>query len=216
MSGGKLIILGGGGHARVVIDALLARGATIEGLVDPALAAGGKGAFDIRVLGGDEALIGRDPASVLLANGIGSTQSTERRRARFEYFIGLGFAFVQVIHPSATLARDACLAEGAQVMAGAVLQSGTALGRNVLVNTRASLDHECRIADHVHIAPGATLSGGVAVGEGSHVGTGAIVIQGVRIGRNCLIGAGAVVLKDVPDGATLVTPQSRVTAGPAS
>jgi UDP-perosamine 4-acetyltransferase len=208
-----IVVLGGGGHARVVIDSLLACGATIEGLVDPALVAGTDGVLGVRVLGGDEALGGRDPASVLLANGIGSVQSTERRRARFEHFRALGFQFAHVIHPAATLARDVERAEGVQVMAGAVVQSGASLGRNTLVNTRASLDHECRIGDHVHVAPGATLSGGVAVGEGSHVGTGAVVIQGVRIGRHCVIGAGAVVLKDVPDGATLVTPQSRVTAG---
>jgi len=208
-----IIILGGGGHARVVIDALLARGAVIEGLVDPALVAGAEGALSVRVLGGDEALDGRDPSSVLLANGIGSVQSTERRRARFEHFRALGFRFAHVIHLAATLARDVELAEGVQVMAGAVVQSGASLGLNTLVNTRASLDHECRIGDHVHVAPGATLSGGVVVGEGSHVGTGAVVIQGVRIGRHCVIGAGAVVLKDVPDGATLVTPQSRVTPG---
>lgn len=211
-----IIVLGGGGHARVIIDALLACNAAIKGLVDPALVACETGAFGVRVLGGDEVLEGIDPADVQLANGIGSTQSTERRRARFEHFLRLGFAFATVIHPSATLARDLRLAEGAQIMAGAVLQSGTTLGRNALVNTRASLDHDCLIGDHVHVAPGATLSGGVIVGDGTHIGSGAVVIQGVRIGRGCLIGAGAVVLKDVPDGAMLVTPQGRITAGYSS
>ena len=86
-------------------------------------------------------------------------------------------------------------------MAGSILQPGVALGRGVIVNTRASVDHDCRLADFVHIAPGATLSGDVQVGEGSLVGVGAVVVQGVRIGNGCLVAAGAVVVDDVPDGA---------------
>ena len=97
----------------------------------------------------------------------------------------------------------------AQIMAGAIIQSGTALGRDAIINTCARVDHDCRIGDHVHVAPGATLSGGVVIGAGSHIGVAAAVIQSVSIGRNCLIGAGTVVLRDVPDETRLVTPASR-------
>ena len=89
-------------------------------------------------------------------------------------------------------------------MAGAVIQPGTRLGVNTIVNTRASIDHDCIIGDHVHIAPGAVLSGEVRVGNCSHIGCGATIVQGVKLGEATVIGAGAVVLKDVPDGTTVV------------
>lgn len=85
-------------------------------------------------------------------------------------------------------------------MAGAVIQPDVTIGANVLINTRASVDHDCRIGDHAHLAPGTTLCGGVCVGHTTHIGAGATVIQGVQIGNRCLIGAGSLVLRDVADG----------------
>ena len=81
--------------------------------------------------------------------------------------------------------------------------TGTRIKDNAIVNTRAVADHDCRIGAHVHLAPGAVLSGGVIVGNGTHVGTGAGVIQGVRIGKGCLVAAGAAVTVDVEDGAAV-------------
>ena len=78
--------------------------------------------------------------------------------------------------------------------------AGSIVGANVIVNTRASLDHECWIGDHVHLAPGVVLSGMVTVEEGAHIGTGAILIQGVRVGARALVPAGAIVLGNVPAG----------------
>lgn len=208
-----IILIGGGGHARVLIDALRLVGATIIGLCDPALPPSGTGPLGVPVLGDEEALARHSPESVLLVNAIGSVQSTARRRERFQALSARGYRFATVRHPSVIMGADVELGEGAQLMAGVVVQSGARIGINVLLNTRASVDHDCQIGDHVHIAPGATLSGGVTIGESTHVGAGAVVIQGVRIGKGCLIGAGAVALKDVPDGATLITPQNRTTAG---
>lgn len=216
MNDRPLILIGGGGHARVLIDALRLVGATILGLCDPALSAGGKGPLGVPVLGGDEALTGHSPEAVFLVNAIGSVQLTAKRRDRFQQLSARGYRFAVVRHPSVIVGADVELGEGTQLMAGTVVQSGTRLGINVLLNTRVSVDHDCRLGDHVHIAPGATLSGNVVVGESTHVGAGAVIIQGVRVGKGCLIGAGAVALKDVPDGATLITPQNRTTAGPSA
>lgn len=206
-----IIVVGGGGHARVVIDALRMLGREIVGISDPALQVGAGGPFGIEILGGDEAVEAYAADRVDLVNGVGSTNDTTQRRAVFERFSALGYRFAAVIHPSAIVARDVEFGDGAQLMAGSVVQTGSTIGRNAIVNTRASIDHDCRIHDHVHVAPGAVLSGGVTVGESSHVGIGAAVIQGVTIGQRCLIGAGAVALKNLPDDAVLITPSNRTT-----
>lgn len=195
----KLVIVGAGGHGKVLADALMAGGKVVTGFVDTDPTLHGGHVFGIRVLGGDDAL----EAGWHLVNGIGSVGSTQARRRIDRLFAGRGFQFQTVVHPGAILAREVFLGEGCQILAGAVLQPDVVLGRAVIVNTKASVDHDCHLADFVHVAPGATLSGGVQVGEGSHIGTGAVVIEGIRIGAGCVVAAGAVVVEDVPDG-TLV------------
>jgi UDP-perosamine 4-acetyltransferase len=199
-----LVVLGGGGHARVVIDALQAGNRQILGVVDPKLSLGGAGPLGVAVLGGDEALERYPPGEVLLVNGIGGIGSTERRNALYERFRALAYQFACIVHPSAIVSRHAKLGEGVHVMAGCVVQCGVAIGANTIVNTRASVDHDCVIGRSVHIAPGVTLSGSVTVGNESHIGTGAAVIQGITVGRNCLIAAGAVVHRDLADGERLI------------
>jgi UDP-perosamine 4-acetyltransferase len=205
-----VIVIGGGGHAKVVIDTLLAGGATVAGLCDPALTAGDMGPLGIPVLGGDAALDAHPPADFVLANGIGSTGSTARRREVFERAKAKGYVFATVVHPSAVIGRDVRLEEGAQVMAGAVVQPGAVLGRNCLVNTRASVDHDCKVGEHAHIAPGVVLCGGVHVGAGAHVGSGATVVQDMRLGEVSLVCAGTVTTVAVPDGATVRGPSASV------
>jgi UDP-perosamine 4-acetyltransferase len=175
----------------------------VEGVVDanPQLATHTVSGFPI--LGDDSLVLKRPPSSVRLVNGIGSTGSTSRRTEVYCRFHDLGYAFVGVVHPAATVALDAVLGEGVQLMAGSVVQAGARIAENVLINTRASVDHDCDIGAHAHVAPGATLSGGVQLGEGVHVGTGATIIQGVRIGAGAIVAAGAVVVTDIPRNVTV-------------
>ena len=198
-----VIIVGGGGHAKVVADVLQLQGYSVLGYTD---IDSEKGCLPITIpfLGNDQTIFGHQPASILLANGMGSIRSTSGRRKIYECFANTGYQFVTIVHPSAIVANDVTIQEGVQVMAGAVIQPGTRIGNNVIVNTKASLDHDCSISDHVHVAPGVTVSGGVCVGEGTHIGTGATIIQGISIGGNCLIGAGAVVVAAVKDGMAVV------------
>jgi UDP-perosamine 4-acetyltransferase len=205
-----VIVIGSGGHAKVVIDALLRSGRQVIGRTDRDPRRGDENVSGMPFLGGDEALAAHDPATVELANGIGSTGDPARRVAVFETFRERGFHFVSVVHPHAYVSPEATIGEGTQIMAGAVCQPGTTIGRNGIVNTGATVDHDCRIGDHVHIAPGATLLGGVTVGDASHVGAGATVIQGVRIGAGCLIRGGAVVIGDVTDRLTVGGVPARV------
>lgn len=196
-----VLILGAGGHAKVLIDALLAGSAAIAGLVDSDPGLSGTSVLGIPILGGDDVVTDFPPAEILLVDGLGSVGLPLRRHRLFNRFKDLGYSFATVVHPSAVVACDVALGEGTQVMAGAVIQPGTRIGVNVIINTRASVDHDCVIGDHAHLAPGVTLSGGVQVGAGCHLGTAATVIQGVVIGAQSLVAAGAVVTCDLDAGA---------------
>lgn len=194
-----VIVLGAGGHAKVLIDSLQASRVAIKGIVDPAPDFRGAQLFGVPVLGGDEVIESFSPSDILLVNGLGSVRLPQRRRQVFDRFKCMGYRFAAVVHPSAIIAVDVALGEGTQIMAGTVIQPGSRIGCNAIINTRASVDHDCIIGDHVHIAPGVTLSGGVSVGAGSHIGTGATLIQGVSVGCDCLVAAGAVVINNVAD-----------------
>jgi UDP-perosamine 4-acetyltransferase len=198
-----IIVIGAGGHAKVVIHALRDIGAEVIAAVDTDARLHGTEIAGVPVIGGDEAIESHPPGTVHLVNGVGSVSTPEIRRAVFVRLVAQGYEFAGLIHPSAVIASDVKPGQGSQIMAGAVVQPGTLIGANSIINTRASVDHDCRIGDHVHIAPGATLSGEVTVGEGSHIGTGASVIQGIFIGDRSVVGAGAAVIGDVPDGVTV-------------
>lgn len=195
-----VIILGGGGHAKVLVDALFKSGIPVSGILDPDTSLHGTGLLGVPILGGDELLSDFPPQQYDLVNGVGSIRQPRARQAIFRKLKESGYRFATVIHPAATIGSDVKLEEGVQIMAGAVLQPGCHVGCNTIINTRSSLDHDCSIGNHCHIAPGVTLSGGVRTGSGVHIGTGATVIQGITIGDNCLIAAGAVVVADIAEG----------------
>ena len=191
------LIIGAGGHAKVVLDLLLASGCTVVGMLDVDPQSLGRQILGHPVLAEDITLAAHLPGTVLLANGVGGIGHTEQRRRVFERMVTQGYVFPALIHPTAIIARDVMVEDSAQVMAGAVIQTGAHIGHNSIVNTRAIIDHDCQIGGNCHIAPGATLSGSVRLGDGAHVGTGACVIQGIHIGAHACVGAGAVVIRDV-------------------
>lgn len=195
-----VIILGAGGHARVLLDALRTLRRDVMGLVDPDPACHSNTVHGVPVLGTDDAVLRYATSEIELVNGVGSTGSTLRRRRLFENLKERGFRFAIVAHPGAHIASHVTLCEGAQVLAGAVVQVGSMVGCNAIINTNASVDHDCHVGAHVHVAPGATLCGEVRVGDGAHVGAAVCVLQGVELGAECVVGAGAVVLRDVPPG----------------
>lgn len=196
------ILVGAGGHARVLLSTVLQLGQHITGVVDPDKSQAEQ--LGISYLGDDEAVFTFDTAEVLLINGVGSVASISNRLKVYESFRKRGYRFASVIHPSAIIAPEVQLADGVQIMAGAILQVGSVVAEDCIINTGARIDHDCVIEAHAHVAPGAVLSGGVHVGARTHVGAGATVIQGVRIGSDAIVGAGAVVLSDVPAASTVV------------
>jgi len=107
--------------------------------------------------------------------------------------------FPLLIHPSAIISKSAGLGAGTICMAGSIVQAAAQIGKHCIINTNASVDHDCVLQDFSQVAPGATVCGNVTIGECSYVGAGAVIKQGIRVGKNVMIGAGAVVVKDIPD-----------------
>lgn len=197
-----LIVIGGGGHARVLVSTLIQLGRCVLGFAENERSQAD--IFGIACLGDDKAVLAHDPAEVLLINGVGSVAAVANRVRVHEWFRARGYEFGSVVHPSAIVAAEVRLSAGVQVMAGAVLQTGVIAHENCIINTGALVDHDCVVAAHAHIAPGAVLCGDVHVGVGAHVGAGATIIQGRTIGSGSIVGAGAVVLSDVPESCTVV------------
>jgi sugar O-acyltransferase (sialic acid O-acetyltransferase NeuD family) len=198
MSNKSLILIGGGGHAKVLIDTLQQLGENIIGILDKTKKKGLLIA-NVEVLGSDEDIENYSPEKIELVNGLGSIKTTNQRRKIFEYFTAKGYHFRSVIHPSAIISTSAKLSQGVQIMAGVVVQTGCEISENCILNTCCVVDHDSQIKAHSHLAPRVTLSGSVSVGIGTHIGTGAVVIQGICIGDHVTVAAGSVVIKNVAE-----------------
>lgn len=202
----KVIGLGAGGHAKVVIEILrLVGDYELVGLLDSDRALHGTLVESVAVIGDDDQLVALYDQGIRHAFiGVGSAGDLGPRRRLYEKVRSLGFEVIRAVHPSAVIAASAQLGHGPTVMAGAVINPAARLGDNVIVNTGAIVEHDCVLEDHVHVATGAHLAGTVHVGQGSHIGLGASVRQGIRIGRESVVGAGSVVVDDVPDRVVVV------------
>ncbi len=192
----KIVVIGGGGHAKVVISLLKKkREYKICGYVDVI----DKGSIlDVPCLGDDSVLGGlldHDEVSNAVI-GIGDTGNASLRMSLIEKALRVGFSFPAIISPQAVVNEDVTFGEGTVVMDGVVVNAGTKIGRFAIINTRSSIDHDCVIGDFVHIGPGAVLCGGVRVEYNSFVGAGAVVTQYKNIGERCIIGAGTVLTED--------------------
>ena len=140
-----VIIIGGGGHARVLISSLKALRREIIGLLHPDTSLIGQCIAGICVLGNDDKVSDYAPDEVELINGLGSVSLPEKRKDIYMKFKKTGYSFASVIHPSAIVVDDVKIGEGVQIMAGAILQSGCLIGDNAIINTGAIVDHDCKI-----------------------------------------------------------------------
>lgn len=197
-----VIILGAGGHAKVCLDLLRILHYKVLGFTAPKAAQGEL--EDVAYLGEDKDVLSYSSESTGLVNGVGSIGDPSVRKKLYHDFRKRGYHFMTLVHPSATLSANASLEEGVHVMAGAIVQPGSLIAENTIINTKASVDHDCQIGRHVHLAPAATLSGGVRIGDECHVGTGANIIQNLNIGAKSIVGAGSLVIRDVQEGKTVV------------
>jgi len=184
----KVILQGGGEHARVVLDTLLATDAEVLALFDPKYSGE---LFGVPQLGVYDP--GFTPeAKAVVAIGDNTLRKQVAGHTRHKFTV--------VIHPTTVVSRFCQIGEGSMLLQGAIVQARSKVGKHVIINTGARIDHDCELADYVHIAPGCTLCGTVKVGEGTLVGAGSVILPGIKIGDWSVIGAGSVVTRNVPDG----------------
>lgn len=185
-----VIIIGAGGHAKVIADIIYKSGDNLIGFLDDNLANKGKEIYlGKKVLGTTKDIEIYNKNYFII--GIGN--NSIRKKINNENNLKLYTA----IHPSAIIAEDVKIGTGSVIMAGVVINPGTVIGKNCIINTCSSLDHDNLLEDYVHISPGAHLAGTVSVKEGTWICTGAIVKNNITIGKNNIIGAGGVVIKDI-------------------
>lgn len=210
------VLLGAGGHARVVIDALRAAdGPAIHGILDNDAKLWETNLDGVPVLGGDMLLPDMVADGIEgFAVAVGMTRPGPLRRQLFDAAVKAGLTAVTVCHPSAIVSPRATLEDGCQLFAGAIVNPGAVVAANAIINSGAIIEHDCHIGAHVHVATGATLGGNVAVAPGAHIGLGATVRQGIRIGGDALVGAGAMVIGNVDPNTTVIGIPARPAATP--
>jgi acetyltransferase EpsM len=188
-----LHVIGGGGHASVIVDVARRAGfteATVwsEDIPDANRFPAGTHFRPLAEL----------PSSLPVVLGIGDLAQRSRLRGRFPVFAPA------VIDPSAVIGTGVRVGEGAVVFAACVLNPNASIDADAIINTGCIVEHDCVVHRNAHLSPGVRLAGGVVVGRNAHVGTGGIVLPGVKVGEGAVIGAGAVVTRDVPAGVTVV------------
>lgn len=195
----KIVLVGAGPHAHVIIQILRETNQyEIVGCVD----SHGEMCRNIPIVGDDSVM------ENLYKNGVKNAfiaiGNNMVRKRLFENCKKIGFFMPSIISVNSLIAEDVQIGEGTVVMPGAILNTGTWIGKGCIINTKASVDHDNHIEDFVHIAPGVTMSGSSHIGTGSFLGTGSSVIDNLHIGSHVMVGAGAVVIRDVEDECTVV------------
>lgn len=209
----RCVILGCGGHGRVVLDILRQSGGVeLAGFVDSNREVVGRHVDGLKVLGTPDDL-------PRLRNEHGITQAIVAvgyngvRRNFAEQLSVQGFQLISAIHPSANIASTATIGRNTVIAAGALVCAHCQVGDSVILNTGSIVDHESIVGTASHVCPGARIAGRVVIESGAFVGIGSTVIQCLRVGCEAVIGAGAVVIEDVPSMATVVGVPARVVKG---
>lgn len=196
-----IYLYGASGHAKVVIDILNSMGVKIIGLFDdnPNI----KFLLNYPVVRNYSQCLNKND-SLIITIGVNAT------RQKIVNSLPSDINYGVAIDASALISDSASIGSGTVVMQGTIIQSSTIIGRHCIINTQASVDHDCVIKDYVHISPNSCLCGGVSIGEGTQVGAGAVIIPGIKVGKWSLIAAGAVVIEDVPDNVLVLGNPARV------
>lgn len=194
----QVLILGAGGHAKVVVATARAAGLEVLGILDDDVRKIGQTLFGVPVLGNLADLSQYAGTQCIVAVGDNAS-----RKRLFQDWEWRWITWRSLVHPSAFIDSSATLGKGSIIFAGATVQVDVRIGAHCIINTQASVDHDCCLGDFVHLAPGCHLAGNVTVEDGGFLGIGSSVIPGVTIGANAVVGAGAVVISDVPEGETV-------------
>ncbi len=196
----NIVILGAGGHSKVIIDIIKKKAALGKEKVNIYLlddnVPAGTIIMGYEVVGTiDECYNYKDSYFVI---GIGDNKTRKRISQKYK------LAYISVIHPNAMIANDVVIGEGTVIAAGVVVNSGTIIGEHCIINTAATVDHDNRIGSYSHISPGAHLGGAVIVDECVWIGLGSNVINNIKVSEDTIVGAGSLVIKDIFDSGVYV------------
>jgi sugar O-acyltransferase (sialic acid O-acetyltransferase NeuD family) len=192
----KLIIIGAGGHGKVLADNALKNGYTDICFVDDRMTGS---CMDFPIVGvcADIPKLNDDNTDFII--GIGNNAARKRIAETYDV------RWVTLIHPSAQIAVNVSIGKGTAVMAGAVINACATVGAHCIINTHTVVEHDNVLEDYVHISPNAALGGEVRIGESSWIGLGTAVINNIDICKNCIVGAGAVVVNNITETGTYVS-----------
>lgn len=186
----KLIFIGSGGHASVLLSIAESNDTVkVVGVFDYNRAI--KSLDSIENFGGYSSNLFKDALAII---AIGDNQRRKLIAKTIDHSFG------KLIHPSSIIDRLSLIGHGSVVMHNSVIQRNTKIGNHCIVNTSSNIDHDCIIGDFVHLAPNTTICGGVTIGSGTLIGAGAVIIPQIKIGSNVVVGAGAVIKQDIQDG----------------
>jgi sugar O-acyltransferase (sialic acid O-acetyltransferase NeuD family) len=205
----KIGIIGAGGHAKVVADAILTAGHhSIAGFFDTDPSRSEGTFFGYPLLGPID-----NWESHSIDNFIVGIGDNLKRKRQFDRLKSAGAKLATIVHPRATIAKGVTLGDGTVVLANVVVNCDTHIGSNTILNTSCTVDHDCVIGAHAHLAPGVNLAGQVQLGEGVFAGVGAKIIPKISVGGWAIIASGAVVIRDIEDGAKVVGVPARKLGG---
>ncbi|MGE5558466.1 MAG: acetyltransferase [Bacillota bacterium] len=207
MSDTGIVIIGAGGHAKVVLSTLLEAGFNVLGFLDDDCRKHSEEISGFPVLGAGDILYEKKYLQAVIAIG-----DNRFRKEITEKYDGC-CQWVTAIHPQAYVHGSVKMGNGTVVFAKSVIQPDAIIGNHVIVNTGATIDHDCNIENFVHIAPGANLAGNVRIGQGTLIGIGSVIIPGIEVGKWSTIGAGSTVITDVPDESTFVGVPAKLITG---
>ncbi|WP_206951652.1 acetyltransferase [Trinickia acidisoli] len=199
-----ILLIGGGGHCKAVIDVLEATAAwRIAGIVERRDCRI-KEVMGYEVVGFDEDLAALRKRCEFALVTCGQIKSPQIRMRLFHALKETGFTLPAVVSPRAHVARSATLAEGTIVMHAACVGSCAQVGANTIVNTRALIEHDADVGNHCHVATAAVVNGGTTVGDRTLIGSGAVCREGIAIGADCIVAMGSRVVKPLPDGTQFI------------
>ena len=202
--GAKVVIVGAGGHGRVVLDILVQAGVyQVAGFLDTNPEIHGRRMDGVPILG-DVHVLPELREQQGVTGAVVAIGDNGVRRAYADRIDGMDIELINAVHPSANLARNVTLGRNVVIAAGALVCAHCQIGDSVILNTGCIIDHETMVGTAAHICPGSRIAGRVTVEAGAFIGIGATVIQTVRIGCEAVVGAGAVVTRDVAPLSTVV------------
>ena len=193
----SILLVGGGGHCRSLIDVIESQGVyRIVGILDNEKTIGDT-ILNYPIIGSDADLSSLTSSVKKTVITVGQIKTSQIRKRLYEAAKSCEMNLPLIASPYAYISKHSEILEGVSVMHGAIINAGVKIGVNSIINSAALIEHDVCVGDHCHISTGARINGGVTIESGSFIGSGAILRQGISVGQNCVIGAGCIVLKDV-------------------